>query len=47
MAAVALLEDFEKVMASGGVERFVTPIVEDEQLDAARLRPISVKCRKS
>jgi hypothetical protein len=34
-AAVALLEDFEEVMASGGVERLETPIVEDEQLDAA------------
>src|SRR6266567_1922023 len=34
-AAVALLEDFEEVMASGGVERIETPIVEDEQLDAA------------
>ena len=34
-AAVAFFEDFEQVVAGGGIERFEAPIVEDEQLDAA------------
>ena len=33
--AVAFFEDFEKVVACCGVERFESPIVEDEQLHAA------------
>ena len=34
-AAIAILEDFEEVMACLGVERLKPPIVEDQQLDAA------------
>ena len=34
-AAVAFFEDFEEVVAGGGIERLETPIVEDEQLHAA------------
>jgi hypothetical protein len=32
LAAVALFEDFEEVVMSGGVEGCEAPIVEDEQL---------------
>ena len=35
MAAVAVLEDLQEVVASRGVERFEAPVVEDEQIDAA------------
>ena len=34
-AAVSLLEDFEEVVAGGGVERLEAPVVEDEKIDAA------------
>ena len=34
-AAVAVIEDFEKVMTGGGVERLEPPIVEDEKIDTA------------
>ena len=34
-SAVAFFEDFEKVVSCCGVERFESPIVEDEQLHAA------------
>ena len=34
-SAVAFFEDFEEVVACGGIEGFETPIVEDEQLHAA------------
>ena len=34
-AAVAGLEDLEKIVTSGGIERCEAPVVEDEQLDAA------------
>ena len=34
-SAIAFFEDFEKIVASGSVERFKAPIVEDQQLDAA------------
>src|SRR6266542_646051 len=34
-AAVAVIEDLEKVMTGGGVERLETPIIEDEQIDTA------------
>jgi hypothetical protein len=34
-ASVAFFEDFEEVVASCGVERLETPIIEDEQLDTA------------
>ena len=34
-AAVAVLEDFQEVVAGGGVERLQAPVVEDEQIDAA------------
>ena len=34
-AAIALFEDFEEVMACGGIERFEARIVEDEQLHTA------------
>ncbi len=32
---VAFFEDFEEVMAGGGIERLKTPIIEDEQLHTA------------
>ena len=34
LIAVAILEDLEEMMASVGVERFQTPVIEDEQIDA-------------
>ena len=34
-AAVAVLEDLQEVVAGGGVERLETPVVEDEEIDAA------------
>jgi hypothetical protein len=34
-SSIALFEDFEEIVASGGVERLETPIIEDEQLDTA------------
>jgi len=34
-STVAFFEDFEKVVTGGGVERFETPVIEDEQLHAA------------
>ena len=34
-AAVAFFEDFEQVVAGGGVERLEAPVVEDEELHAA------------
>ena len=38
-AAVALFEDFEEIVPRVGIERFETPVVEDEQIDAReRLR---------
>jgi hypothetical protein len=33
---VAFFEDFEEIVACGGIERFEAPIVEDEQLHAAK-----------
>src|SRR6202011_443327 len=33
MAAVAVLEDLQEVVASRGIERFEAPVVEDEQID--------------
>ena len=33
---VAFFEDFEEVVAGGGIERRKTPIIEDEQLHAAK-----------
>jgi hypothetical protein len=30
-SSVSFFEDFEEVVASGGIERFETPIIEDEQ----------------
>ena len=35
--AVALFEDFEQVVAGVGIERLKSPVVEDQQLDAAEL----------
>jgi hypothetical protein len=35
IAGAALFEDFEEVVASGGIEEFETPIVENEQLHTA------------
>jgi len=35
-AAVAIIEDFEKVTTGGGVERLEPPIVEDEKIDTAK-----------
>jgi hypothetical protein len=32
---VAFFEDFEEVVAGGGIERLKTPIIEDEQLHTA------------
>jgi hypothetical protein len=32
---VAFFEDFEEVVASGGIERIKAPIIEDEQLHTA------------
>jgi hypothetical protein len=37
-AAVSLLEDFEQIVTSGGVERLQAPIVEDEKIGAAEER---------
>ena len=37
-AAIALLEDFEEVVAGMGVERFKPPVVKDQELDTAELR---------
>ena len=37
-AAVALFEDFEEIVPRVGIERFKTPVVEDEKVDA-RERP--------
>src|SRR5437764_13510254 len=34
---VAFFEDFEEVVAGGGIERLKTPIIEDEQLHTAGL----------
>ena len=34
-SSVAFFEDFEEVMPCGGVERFETPVVKDEELHAA------------
>src|SRR5438105_14824049 len=34
-AAVAVIEDLQKVVTGGGVERLETPIIEDEKIDAA------------
>ena len=34
-AAVAVIEDLQKVVTGGGVERLKTPIIEDEKIDAA------------
>jgi hypothetical protein len=36
VAAVAVLEDLQEVVASGGIERLEAPVVEDEQIDAAK-----------
>jgi hypothetical protein len=35
MAAVAVLEDLQEVMARRGVERLEAPVIEDEEIDAA------------
>jgi hypothetical protein len=35
LAAVAFFEDFEEVMACGGIERCETPIIENKQLHGA------------
>src|SRR6266498_1543057 len=35
-AGVAVIEDLQKVVAGGGVERLETPIIEDEQIDATK-----------
>ena len=35
-AAVSLFEDFEEIMARGGVERLQPPIVEDQQIGATQ-----------
>src|ERR1700720_1804735 len=35
-STVALFEDFEEVVAGGGIERLKTPIIEDEQLHTAK-----------
>ena len=35
VVAVAVLEDLQQVVASGGIERFEAPVVEDEDIDAA------------
>jgi len=34
-AAISLFEDLVEITASTGVERFKTPIIEDQQFDAA------------
>ena len=36
-AAVAILEDFQEIVAGAGIERSEAPVVEDEQIDAAEL----------
>ena len=36
-ASVALFEDFQEIMAGGGVERLKPPIVEDEKVGAAEI----------
>jgi hypothetical protein len=35
-AAVAVIEDLQKVVTGSGIERLEAPIVEDEQIDAAK-----------
>lgn len=35
-AAVAVLEDLQEVVAGRGVERLEAPVVEDEEIDAAK-----------
>lgn len=36
-ASVAFLEDFQKIMSGGGVERLQAPIIENEQIGAAQI----------
>ena len=36
-ASVALLEDFQKIVSGGGVERLQAPVIEDEQIGAAQV----------
>jgi hypothetical protein len=36
-AAIAFLQDFEEVMVRLGIEWFEPPVVEDQELDAAKL----------
>ena len=35
-ASVAFLEDFQKIVTGGGVERLQAPIIENEQIGAAQ-----------
>src|ERR1700756_997025 len=35
-AAIALFEDLEEVVTGGGIERFETPVIENQHLDAAK-----------
>jgi hypothetical protein len=36
-ASVAFLEDFQKVVSGGGVERLQAPVIKDEQIGAAQV----------
>ena len=36
-ASVAFLEDFQKVVSGGGVERLQAPVIKDEQIGAAEV----------
>jgi hypothetical protein len=37
VASVAFLEDFQKVVSGGGVERFQAPVIKDEQIGAGEV----------
>ena len=36
-ASVAFLEDFQKIVTGGGVERLQAPVIENEQIGAAQV----------
>ena len=36
-ASIAFLEDFQKVVSRGGVERFQAPVIKDEQIGATEV----------
>jgi hypothetical protein len=46
-AAIAFLEDLVEIVAGAGVERFETPIIEDQQLDAGEALEDPVRFKNS